>query len=280
MHIGAYIRLMRLDKPIGIYLLLWPTLWALWLASNGIPQLKILIIFILGVVLMRSAGCVINDIIDRNLDKFIRRTKNRPISSGEITVRSALMLFFALLLLAFFLLLMTNLLTLTLASIAMILTGIYPFMKRYTHLPQLILGMAFAMSAPMSFAAITNYIDYRAWLVFITSIVWTMIYDSIYAIVDREDDIKIGIKSSAILFGRFDTIIIAILQIVLLLLFIAIGFLFELSGVYYGFLFIAAALMMYYQYLIKDRNKVRCFQAFLRSHYLGALIFTAIFING
>ena len=280
MNINAYIRLVRLDKPIGIYLLLWPTLWALWLASSGTPPLKILIIFVLGVILMRSAGCVINDIADRNLDKFVKRTKNRPISSGEITVRSALIVFFALLLSAFFLLLMTNLLTISLALIALLLTAIYPFMKRYTHLPQLFLGMAFAMSIPMSFAAINAHIDHRAWLIFTASVIWTMIYDSIYAIVDREDDMKIGIKSSAILFGGFDRIMIAILQIILFFLFVTIGLLFELSTVYYGFLFIAAVLMMYYQYLIKDRDKARCFQAFLRSHYLGALIFIAIFISG
>ncbi|SFV81407.1 4-hydroxybenzoate polyprenyltransferase [hydrothermal vent metagenome] len=276
---NVYFRLMRLDKPIGIYLLLWPTLWALFLAADGLPRLDLLIIFVLGVTLMRSAGCVINDYADRKIDKLIQRTQHRPITSGEISTQSALVLFFTLMLIAFGLVLMTNILTIQLAVIAGVLAILYPFTKRWTHLPQFVLGLAFAMSVPMAFAASNNNITNSAWWVFLATVIWTVIYDTMYAMADREEDLQIGVKSTAVLFAKYDKLIIGILQISLLLVLINISEIFNLTIFYDISLILSAFLMIYHQYLIKNREKNACFRAFLHNNFIGIVIFAGIALS-
>jgi len=278
-YFSAYFRLMRLDKPIGIYLLLWPTLWALFLAQGGVPRLELLIIFVLGVAFMRSAGCVINDYADRNIDKLIKRTQNRPITSGEVSPQSALILFFVLMSTAFGLVLMTNILTIQLAFIAAGLAILYPFTKRWTHLPQFILGLAFAMSVPMAFAATNGTVPDSAWWVFSATVIWTVIYDTMYAMADREEDIKIGVKSTAVLFSKFDKLIIGLLQICLLLVLIKISEIFNLSVFYDISLILSAFLMIYHQKMIKNRKKTACFQAFLHNNFIGMVILIGISIS-
>lgn len=274
--LGAYFRLMRLDKPIGIYLLLSPTLWALFLANNGLPDIKILLIFVVGVVLMRCAGCVINDYADRKIDKQIQRTKNRPIANGEISPKSALILFFILMFAAFVLVLQTNILTVKLALIAGFLATLYPFSKRWTHLPQFILGLAFAMSVPMAFAATNNAVPNSAWWVFLATVIWTVIYDTMYAMGDCAEDLKIGVKSTAVLFAKFDKLIIGILQIGLLIVLIKVENLFNL-GVFYNIsIILTVFLMIYHQFLIKNREKNACFRAFLHNNYIGLVILLGI----
>jgi len=273
---NAYFRLMRLDKPIGIYLLLWPALWALFLAADGWPQLDLIIIFVLGVTIMRSAGCVINDYADRKIDKLIERTQHRPITSGEITAKSALILFFILMLIAFGLVLMTNSLTIQLAFIAAGLAILYPFTKRWTHLPQFILGLAFAMSVPMAFAATNGSVPDSAWWVFAATVIWTVIYDTMYAMADREEDLKIGVKSTAVLFAKFDKLVIGMLQICLFLLLLKISEIFNLTIFYDISLILTAFLMIYHQKMIKNREKTACFQAFLHNNFIGMVIFTGI----
>ena len=276
---NPYFRLMRLDKPIGIYLLLWPTLWALFLAAEGLPRFDLLLIFVLGVVLMRSAGCVINDYADRNIDKLVERTQHRPITSGEVSAKSALYLFAVMLLLAFFLVLMTNALTVQLAVVAGALATLYPFTKRWTHLPQFVLGLAFAMSVPMAFAATLNDVPSHVWWVFLATVLWTVIYDTMYAMADREDDLKIGVKSTAVLFAKYDRVIIAVLQISLLLLFFKISKIFNL-GVFYDISVIFSAfLMIYHQKMIKNREKQACFRAFLHNNFIGLIIFLGIALS-
>jgi len=276
---NPYFRLMRLDKPVGIYLLLWPTLWALFLAADGWPAIDLLFIFIVGVVLMRSAGCVINDYADRGIDKFIERTKLRPITSGEISSKNALILFFTLIAIAFVLVLLTNKLTIQLAFIAAFFATLYPFTKRWTHLPQFFLGLAFAMSVPMAFAATSQSVPSSAWWVFLATVIWTIIYDTMYAMADREEDLKVGVKSSAILFAKFDRLIIAILQMALLLVLIKISEIFNL-GVFYDIsLILSAFLMIYHQYLIKKREKTACFQAFLHNNFIGLVVFIGIALS-
>ena len=276
---NAYFRLMRLHKPIGIYLLLWPALWALFLAAGGLPRFELLAIFVVGVILMRSAGCVINDYADSDIDKLVERTKNRPITTGEISGKSALLLFFVLLLVAFALVLLTNLLTIQLAFIAAALATLYPFTKRWTHLPQFILGLAFAMSVPMAFAATDNNIPNEAWWIFLATVIWTVSYDTMYAMSDREEDLKIGMKSSAILFAKYDKLIIALLQICLLLLLIKISIVFNLGVFYYISLILTVFLMVYHQKLIKNREKSACFNAFLHNNYIGLIIFCGIALS-
>ena len=278
-YFSAYFRLMRLDKPIGIYLLLWPALWALFLAADGWPRLDLIIIFVLGVTIMRSAGCVINDYADRKIDKLIERTQHRPITSGEITAKSALILFFILMLIAFGLVLMTNSLTIQLAFIAAGLAILYPFTKRWTHLPQFILGLAFAMSVPMAFAATNGTVPDSAWWVFSATVIWTVIYDTMYAMADREEDIKIGVKSTAVLFSKFDKLIIGLLQICLLLVLIKISEIFNLSVFYDISLILSAFLMIYHQKMIKNRKKTACFQAFLHNNFIGMVILIGISIS-
>lgn len=278
-NIKNYAVLMRLHKPIGIFLLLWPTLWALWLAGHGHPSISLVIIFVLGVVVMRSAGCVINDLADRHVDKHVARTRERPLASGKITVRAALMLFFILMLIAFGLVLFLNQLTILLSIAGAIFASLYPLLKRITHLPQIGLGIAFAWGVPMAFAAQNNVISVIDWQVFLTAAIWPIMYDTLYAMTDREDDIKIGVKSTAILFGKFDRIIIGFLQIILILLFIQMGYLFHLQWQYFMAVLGVGLLFLYQQWLIKNRNPMACFKAFLNNHWVGMLIFIGIILS-
>ena len=276
---NAYIRLMRLNKPIGTYLLLWPTYWALFLSAKGWPDIDLLIIFTLGVLVMRSAGCVINDYADRNIDQNIARTKDRPLITGEVSPESALRLFVFLLIIAFGLVLLTNALTIKLSLIALALATLYPFTKRWTHLPQVVLGVAFGMSVPMAFSAQTGSIPLSAGWIFLATIVWTLIYDTFYAMADRDEDIKIGVKSTAILFEKYDQIFITFLQILLIIVFIVIGNLFNLGSIYYFSLVIILIFMIYHQFLMKKRQKELFFKAFLNNNFIGMTAFIGIFLS-
>ena len=276
---NAYIRLMRLDKPIGSLLLLWPTYWALFLSADGWPDLDILFIFTLGVFIMRTAGCVINDFADRKIDKHIVRTQQRPLATGEISPNSALVLFGLLLLIALGLVLQTNILTIKLSLIAVLLATLYPFTKRWTNLPQLVLGAAFGMSVPMAFSAQTGVVPLTAWLVFIATLVWTLIYDTFYAMADRDEDLKIGVKSTAILFAKYDQIIITLLQILLIIVFILIGNVFDLGLIYDFSLVIISFFMIYHQLLLKKRQKEEYFKAFLNNNFIGMTAFLGIFLS-
>jgi len=276
---NAYIRLMRLNKPIGTYLLLWPTYWALFLSAKGWPDIDLLIIFTLGVLVMRSAGCVINDYADRNIDQNIARTKDRPLITGEVSPKSALRLFVFLLIIAFGLVLLTNALTIKLSLIALALATLYPFTKRWTHLPQVVLGVAFGMSVPMAFSAQTGSIPLSAGWIFLATIVWTLIYDTFYAMADRDEDIKIGVKSTAILFEKYDQIFITFLQILLIIVFVVIGNLFDLGSIYYFSLVIILIFMIYHQLLMKKRQKELFFKAFLNNNFIGMTAFIGIFLS-
>jgi len=276
---NAYIRLMRLNKPIGTYLLLWPTYWALFLSAKGWPDIDLLIIFTLGVLVMRSAGCVINDYADRNIDQNIARTKDRPLITGEVSPESALRLFVFLLIIAFGLVLLTNALTIKLSLIALALATLYPFTKRWTHLPQVVLGVAFGMSVPMAFSAQTGSIPLSAGWIFLATIVWTLIYDTFYAMADRDEDIKIGVKSTAILFEKYDQIFITLLQILLIIVFVVIGNLFDLGPIYYFSLVIILIFMIYHQFLMKKRQKELFFKAFLNNNFIGMTAFIGIFLS-
>jgi len=278
-RIPDFIQLMRLDKPIGILLLMWPTLWALWIAGEGKPSIKISLIFIAGVVLMRSAGCVINDFADRKIDGHVERTKNRPIASGRILPREALLFTGVLLLLAFILVLFTNYFTILLSFGAALLAGSYPYMKRYTYLPQVVLGAAFAWSIPMSFAAHLNALPHYVWLIYIATLLWTVAYDTFYAMVDRDDDIKIGVKSTAILFGDMDRIMIGILQTASLICLVLLGLELKFGEYYYGSLALTAMLFAYQQYITRTRNKDQCFNAFLNNNWVGMVIFAGIVLQ-
>ncbi|KMV30470.1 4-hydroxybenzoate octaprenyltransferase [Photobacterium swingsii] len=268
----AYCQLARFDRPIGSLLLLWPTLWALFLAADGFPNWEVLIVFVLGVIFMRAAGCVINDYADRNFDGHVKRTAHRPMPSGKVSEREALGLFGLLVLVSFLLVLTMNTLTIMLSVVGLLLAAAYPFMKRYTHLPQLVLGMAFGWSIPMAYAAQSGELPPAAWLLFLANITWTIAYDTQYAMVDRDDDLKVGIKSTAILFGRFDKMIVGGLQFATLGLLIAVGMVLSLSQVYYWFLLLASGLFVYQQLLLRDREREPCFQAFLNNNYVGMLI--------
>ncbi len=275
----SYIRLMRLDRPIGIYLVLWPALWALWIAAEGVPDIKLLVIFILGAVLMRSAGCVINDYADRNLDGQVQRTRLRPLATGEIPGAHALFLFVVLGLAAFILVLFTNTLTMMYAAGALVLAAIYPFMKRFTQIPQVFLGAAFAFSVPMAFAAQTGSVPLGAWLIFIAVVLWTVVYDTFYAMVDREDDLKVGIKSTAILFGDMDRMMTALLQGGTLLALAMVGPRFNLGITYYISLLCAGALFALQQKMIIERVPKSCFSAFMSNNWVGIAIFGGIFAH-
>ena len=276
---NAYIRLMRLDKPIGSLLLLWPTYWALFLSADGWPDVDILVIFTLGVFIMRSAGCVINDFADRKIDMHIIRTQGRPLATGEISSNSALVLFGLLLLIALGLVLQTNILTIKLSLIALMLATLYPFTKRWTNLPQLVLGAAFGMSVPMAFSAQTGVIPLTAWLVFIATLVWTLIYDTFYAMADRDEDLKVGVKSTAILFAKYDQIIITLLQILLIIVFVLIGNTFDLGLIYNFSLVVILFFMIYHQLLLKKRQKEEYFKAFLSNNFIGMTVFLGIFLS-
>lgn len=276
---NRWLRLMRLDRPIGTYLLLWPTLWALWFAGEGSPSLANLIIFTLGVVSMRAAGCVINDYADRNVDGSVERTKNRPLPAGEIQPNQALILFFVLLCLSLALVLMTNQLTIILSFGGLALAATYPFLKRFTHLPQLGLGAAWAWAVPMAFAAERNQLPVTLWLIFVAVILWTIAFDTYYAMVDREDDLKVGIKSTAILFGRYDLLIIALLQLMTLILLFIAGLEFGRSWFYMSGI-IAAALYFVNQYIqARSREREACFESFLNNHRVGMVIFIGLALD-
>ena len=275
-RLDRYVRLTRLNRPIGWLLVLWPTLWALWLAAGGLPPLKLLVIFVLGAILMRSAGCVINDFADRHIDGHVQRTRERPLATGEVSVWEAWLLFAVLGLMAFALVLFTNQLTILLALAALGLASLYPFMKRYTHLPQVVLGAAFGWAIPMAFAAVQNTVPPEAWLVFCTALVWTVVYDTFYAMVDREDDLQIGVKSTAVLFGDQDRLFTGILQAVVIAGLLMMGQRFELNHIYTASVALAAALFVYQQYLIRYRQRGPCFAAFMNNNWVGAIIFAGI----
>ena len=275
----AFTRLMRLEKPIGIYLVLWPTLWALWLAAGGVPDWDILVIFVLGVVLMRSAGCVINDFADRKVDGHVARTQHRPLVSGEVKPREAIVLFAVLCAIAFALVLLTNRLTILLSFGAVALAFCYPFMKRYTQMPQVVLGAAFAWSVPMAFAAQTGELNSAIWLLYTAIVMWTVAYDTFYAMVDREDDLKIGVKSTAILFGEQDRMMTGALQFMTIFALALVGRRFELGGWFDLSLFVAAGLFVFQQYLIRERNPQACFKAFLNNNWVGMVIFIGIAVD-
>ncbi|MBT8066764.1 MAG: 4-hydroxybenzoate octaprenyltransferase [Gammaproteobacteria bacterium] len=274
-----YAKLMRLDKPIGIWLLLWPTLWALWLAGDGTPDQGLFVIFVLGVVVMRSAGCVLNDYADRNIDPYVERTRSRPIASGAVAPLEALTLFVALALIAIGLASMLNTPARLLATIAAVLTVAYPFVKRFVSIPQFVLGAAFGWAVPMAFAAQTGNTPELAWLVFGTAMIWAVIYDTFYAMVDRADDVKVGVKSTAILFGEADLFVIGGLQALMLLALILIGVRAGLGFWYYLSVAAAAMLMAWHQWLARDRQPAGCFAAFLHNHLIGMVIFIGIVLH-
>ncbi len=278
-QISDYARLMRIDKPIGTYLLLWPTLWALWIAAEGFPSERILVIFVLGVIFMRAAGCIINDYADRKIDHQVKRTRERPLTTGRVSTAEAFTLFTILVVSSLYLVLLTNALTIGLSFVAILLAVTYPFMKRYTYLPQVVLGAAFSMSIPMAFAAETNNVPFIAWLLYTTNVIWTVVYDTIYAMVDRDDDLKIGVKSTAILFGEADKMIIGVLQCLVILSFCVIGFRLGMGHWLYLGLTVVSLIFIYHQYLMKDRDRDLCFKAFLHNHWVGFILFVCIMLN-
>ncbi|MDO3388632.1 4-hydroxybenzoate octaprenyltransferase [Gilvimarinus sp. SDUM040013] len=278
-RLRLFVQLTRLNRPIGWLLVLWPTLWALWLASDGIPRPDLLIIFTLGAIIMRSAGCVINDIADRNIDGHVERTKDRPLARGQLSVREAWAGFAVLVFIAVILVLLTNALTMQLAVVALLLASAYPFMKRYTHLPQLALGAAFAWSIPMAFASVQNTVPAEVWLVYFTVVIWTMVYDTFYAMVDRDDDLQIGVKSTAILFGEQDRVITATLQVLVILGLLMMARRFDLNNFYYLGVAGAAGLFVYQQRLIRYRQRGQCFKAFLNNNWAQISVFIGIVIG-
>ncbi|MCX2833331.1 4-hydroxybenzoate octaprenyltransferase [Microbulbifer thermotolerans] len=274
-----YWQLARLDRPIGTLLLLWPTWWALWLAAGGWPGLHLFAVFTLGVVLMRAAGCAVNDYADRHIDGHVKRTAGRPLAEGRVSPRGALGLFAALSLTAFALVLTTNRPTILLSLAALALAFGYPFAKRYTHLPQVVLGAAFSMGIPMAFTAVRGELPTAAWLIFTANVLWTVAYDTFYAMVDRDDDLKIGVKSTAVLFGDLDRVMTAALQSLSLFALLLVGGRFELGTAYYLGLAIAAMLSIYQQWLVRDREREACFRAFLNNNWVGGAIFAGIFVH-
>lgn len=277
--IYAYLRLMRLNKPIGIFLLLWPTLMALWIAGKGKPRPFIVLIFILGVVVMRSAGCVINDWADRALDGAVRRTQNRPLVTGEVTPKESILLFVGLLAIAFILVLQLNMLTFALSPIGLILAILYPFMKRYIHFPQVVLGAAFGWAIPMAFTALESTYISQAVLLYLATLVWALIYDTQYAMADREEDMKVGIKSTAIWLGNADRLVIGILQCSLFIVLLGLGISLHCGLYYFGGLFCASLLALYQQYLIRHCQRENCFKAFLNNNMLGASLFMGLALD-
>ena len=274
-----WIRLMRLDRPIGTLLLLWPMLWSIWLAGKGVPSIFNLFIFICGVLVMRTAGCVINDYADRHVDGNVSRTKNRPIVSGEIEPREALGLLFVLLSLAFVLVLQTNALTIKLAFIGLALTIFYPFVKRWSYFPQVFLGLAWAWVVPMSFAAEREVVPKEAGILFLAVVSWTVVFDSFYAMVDREDDQIVGIKSTVILWGERELLFISLLQLLTLVLLIVCGELFDRNWVFISGIFFTAIIFGRQLWLARERTPERCFEAFLSSQWVGAAIFGCLALD-
>ena len=278
-RLDNYADLIRIRKPIGILLLLWPALWALWLAGEGRPDWIVVCIFIAGTALMRSAGCAINDYADRDFDGHVERTSERPIASGRVTPREALTVFAVLSLIAFALVLLLNLKTILMSFVAVSLAAIYPFMKRHTHVPQVVLGMAFGWAVPMAYTALQGSVAAEAWVLFVATVAWALIYDTMYAMVDRDDDLKVGIKSTAILFGKYDRLIIGVLQLLMLLLLAWVGLLAGRGWGYWAGLAAAAMLFVYQQWLIRKRDKGACFKGFLNNNYFGMAVFTGLVID-
>ena len=274
-----YVYLTRLHKPVGIFLLLWPTLWALWIAAEGLPNLNVLIVFVLGVIIMRSVGCVINDLADRDLDRHVARTRLRPITSGAVTPSEALGLVTILLIIAAMLASTLNMLTFKLSFVGVALAVIYPFMKRITYIPQIFLGLAFGWAVPMAFAAQTNTISEIVWLLYMTVVLWAIVYDTMYAMADKSDDLEIGIKSTAILFDDADRCIIGIIQLMILCAQILIGIKLGLTSYYYASVFVASLLSLYQQYLIKDKFPEDCLRAFMNNQWYGMVIFIGLYLD-
>ena len=277
--LNAFWRLMRFDRPIGILLLLWPTLWALWIAGEGSPSAKNILIFCTGVVLMRAAGCIMNDVADRNFDPHVERTRSRPLASGELSVREAVLAFFVLMLLALGLVLMTNALTIKLAFVGAALASSYPFFKRWTHLPQVVLGVAFGWGIPMAFAAETGQVAAVAWLILLINVIWSVIYDTLYAMVDRDDDISIGLKSTAILFGDSDLLVLRVLKVIMIGLLLWLGLMLQFSWPWFTGVAVAALLFVRQQYKVRQRNRDRCFEAFLNNNWVGVAIFAGLLVT-
>jgi len=278
-QLGNYVRLMRLDKPVGIWLLLWPTLWALWLSADGQPDQGVFVVFVVGVIIMRSAGCVLNDFADRNIDPYVERTRHRPIASGAVAPMEALTLFVALGLIAIGLAAMLNRPAQLLAVAAAGLTLIYPFIKRFISVPQFVLGAAFGLAVPMAFAAQLGDTPQLGWLTFGAALVWAVIYDTFYAMADREDDLKIGVKCTAILFGDADLFVVGALQVLMLLALVLVGNMAELGGWYFSSIGVAGLLMVYHQWLARRRDAAGAMRAFLHNHYIGLAIFVGILLN-
>ncbi|EJL6396427.1 4-hydroxybenzoate octaprenyltransferase [Vibrio navarrensis] len=268
----AYWQLMRMDRPIGSFLLFWPMLWSLLLAAEGMPDWDVLLVFTAGVFLMRSAGCVINDFADRHVDGHVKRTQQRPLPAGKVTSKEAVLLFLVLGITSFLLVLTMNSLTIQLSFVGIALAFVYPFMKRYTHLPQLVLGLAFSWAIPMAWAAQTNELPWMVWFLFTINALWTIAYDTQYAMVDRDDDQLIGVKSTAILFGRFDKLIIGLLQLATLAMLLWLGQYYQLGQSFYWSILAAGALFVYQQHLIRHRERELCFKAFLNNNYVGMVL--------
>jgi 4-hydroxybenzoate polyprenyltransferase len=278
-RLHQYYVLARMDRPIGTFLLLWPTLWALWIAGQGRPDPLVVLVFVAGVFLMRSAGCVINDYADRHFDPHVERTRERPLAAGRVSTREALILFAALCLVAFALVLLMNRLTILLSLVGVGLAITYPFLKRYTHLPQFYLGAAFGWGIPMAFAAQTGHVPLAAWLLLAANIVWAVAYDTMYAMVDRNDDVLIGVKSTAILFGRYDRLMVGIMQVLTLALLLWVGVLAGRGVYFFGLWGLAILFAVYEQFLIRQRERSRCFQAFLHNTWFGAAIFAGLVLD-
>lgn len=275
---NALWRLMRFDRPIGILLLLWPTLWALWIAGEGAPSPKNVLIFCTGVILMRAAGCIMNDVADRDFDPHVERTRSRPLAAGELTVKQALLTFMVLMVLAFCLVLLTNTLTIKLAFAGAVLASTYPFFKRWTHFPQVVLGVAFGWGIPMAFAAENGQVAPVAWLILVINVIWSVIYDTLYAMVDREDDISIGLKSTAIYFGRSDLVILRILKTAMIMLLLWLGLILGLSWPWFGGVLVAAFLFVLQQVWVRERDRDACFRAFLNNNWVGMIVFAGLLV--
>jgi len=276
---SLYARLMRIDKPIGTLLLLWPTLWGLWIASNGHPHPAVLLVFVLGTVLMRSAGCVVNDYADRDFDPHVERTRERPLASGKVTKKEALILAAALALAAFALVLSLNRLTILLSFAALFLAASYPFTKRFFAIPQAYLGIAFGFGIPMAFAAETGSVPPVAWIMLAANLFWTVAYDTEYALVDREDDIRIGIRTSALTFGRYDIFAVMLCYAIMLAMLAFVGIELKRGAFYYAGLLAAFSIMLYHYTLIRNRDRMRCFRAFLHNNWVGGAIFLGIVLD-
>jgi 4-hydroxybenzoate polyprenyltransferase len=278
-RLDAYERLVRLDKPIGTLLLLWPTLWALWLASGGMPRMELIIIFVVGTLLMRSAGCAINDYADRDLDRHVERTRTRPLTAGEITPREALGVGCALALCAFFFVLFLNAFALVLSFVALAIAAAYPFAKRVFAVPQLVLGVAFGFGIPMAYAAAQNRLPLEAWLLLAANVFYSFAYDTEYAMVDRDDDARVGVHSSALFLGRWDVTAVLASYAAMLVLLLAVGALRGIAWPYYAGIAAAGAMMLYHAHLIRDRSREGCFKAFMHNNWVGAAIFAGILLS-